>query len=72
MSFQNFNPKLYQEDIQFKIVSQSHNQHPIGSGLVKSLAMHSPVAADESNIFNDFMDGGGVDPSINESIRESI
>lgn len=27
----------------------------------------------DSNIFNDLiMDGGGVDPSINESIRESI
>jgi len=27
---------------------------------------------DSSDIFNDGMEGGGVDPSINESIRQSI
>jgi hypothetical protein len=27
---------------------------------------------DESDIFNDLLEGGGVEPSIDESIRESI
>lgn len=26
----------------------------------------------DSDIFNDNMDGGGIEPSINETIRESI
>ena len=27
---------------------------------------------DESEIFNDVLEGGGIEPSINETIRESI
>jgi hypothetical protein len=27
---------------------------------------------DDSDIFNDVLEGGGVDPSIDESIRDSI
>jgi hypothetical protein len=30
------------------------------------------MVINESDIFNDGIEGGGVDPSINETIRESI
>jgi len=54
------------------VVSQSHSSKPLGGGVMQSLALQNPLALNESNIFNDFAEGGAVDPSINESIRESI
>lgn len=32
----------------------------------------NPLVMNESDIFNDAIEGGGVEPSINETIRESI
>lgn len=37
-----------------------------------SMADKNPLMMNESDIFNDNLDGGGIEPSINETIRESI
>ena len=37
-----------------------------------SIADKNPLNMNDSDIFNDNLDGGGIEPSINETIRESI
>ena len=72
MSYDHFNNKHPPQDIQFKIISQSCNTKLPTKKLGQSISSHPPMEHNDSNLFPEFMNGGEMDPSINESIRESI